>query len=372
MAGTVKKDGATWYFVLDLGKDAHGKRQQKKKRGFKTKKEAHAALVKLENELVQGSYVEPSKMRYGEFLTNWLEDKKTKVKKSTHRTYQWLVEKHICPALGHNELRKITPMMIQSYYNQLYREGSLSGAIIQKIHTLINDSLKKAERWELISKNVASLVDRPKASRRDLNVWTLEQSKTFLKVSVDDRLYLAFHLALTTGMRQSEILGLRWKDVNYEDLSISVTQILSHDGKSLNSGSKTASSIRKVHVPQETIKLLERHFRKSQKEKEMYAELYSDHGLVICTSVGTPVIPRNLMRSFYRLIEKAKLPKIRFHDLRHTHATLLLSQGVNPKIVAERLGHADVRITLDTYSHLLPSMQKETAQNFGKIMFGDQ
>lgn len=370
MSGSVKKEGNTWYFVIDLGKDLlTGKRIQKKKRGFKTKKEANTALAETLNEVNKGTYVEPSKILFSDYLNQWLHDKQINIMPSTYSNYRWLVDKHINPYLGNVELSKLNPMIIQKFYNDLVLKGSLAQENIQKIHSLIKDSLNKAERWGLISKNVASLVDRPKAYKKEMSVWTIEEVKEFLIAAKDDRLFVAFILAISTGMRQAEILGLRWKDLDTEDSSISIVQTLSHDGKTLKTGTKTKAGMRKVHLPLETLQILQKHKRLIELEKKQNSPLYTDNDLIVCTTVGTPVIPRNLMRSYYRLISNAKLTKIRFHDLRHTHATLLLKQGVNPKIVAERLGHADIRITLDTYSHLMPSMQKEATAEFGKLLF---
>lgn len=373
MAGSVKKDGTSWYYIVELGRDLRtGKRKQKKKRGFKTKKEAQTALTHAESEILKGDYSEPSKILFGDYLDLWLNDKKTRIKTSTYGTYYWLVTNYIKKGLGHIQISKLTPMLIQQYYNELITNRSIVNENIQKIHSLINNSLNRALRWGLINKNVASLVDRPRSTKREISVWTLEQIHKFLHESDTDPLAIAFHIAITSGMRQSEILGLRWKDIDFTDNYLSVVQSLSHDGKTMSVGSKTKSGTRKIHLPIETMEMLRKNQRIQENDKKHYTGIYQDHGLVVCTSVGTPVNPRNLMRTFYRLTKSSKLPRIRFHDLRHTHATLLLKQGVNPKIVAERLGHADVRITLDTYSHLLPSMQLETANNFGKMFYGEQ
>ncbi|TDF96596.1 tyrosine-type recombinase/integrase [Paenibacillus piri] len=370
MPGSIKKDGSTWYYILELGKDPKsGKRKQKKKRGFKTKKEAQAALVQAENEVLKGTFVE-TEILYKDFLDKWLEDKKTKVKESTLSTYTWLTNTYISPTLGMYELSNLKPWIIQDFYNELVNQGKLSRENVQKVHSLVHDSLKRAERWELIQRNPASLVDRPRASKKEMSFWTQEEVLTFLKEAKDDRLYGAFLLAITTGMRQAEILGLRWKDIDFNDGSLCIVQTLSHDGKRLITGAKTNASIRKVDLPEETLRALRIHYKLIHFEKCELEDGYQDHDLVVCTQLGTPVIPRNLMRSFYRITRNAGVPKIRFHDLRHTHASMLLKQGVNPKIVAERLGHANIRITLETYSHLMPSMQKETAQNFGKLLFG--
>ncbi|MDR4998974.1 site-specific integrase [Brevibacillus parabrevis] len=375
MAGsTIKKDGKTWYFVLTYGKKADGKQKQYKRRGFKTKQEAQKAYNELIHSLENGTYIEPSKMLYKDYmLDHWLKDKQTRVKKQTLRTYRWLVEMHILNDLGNIELTKLSPMIIQGLYNRLTEEKILSDENIQKVHTIINDSLRKAERWDLIPKNPAARVDRPKAVKKEITVWTVEEVKRFLKHADGySRYSIAFLLALSTGARQGEVLGLRFKDVDFDNGCIRITQTLSNDGKEILPYTKTKSGARTIDLPEETIIHLRKHKELITKEKQAVgANAYCDLDLVVCTEIGTPTNKSNLRRIFNSIIKKANVPKIRFHDLRHTHATLLLLQGVNPKIVSERLGHADVRLTLDTYSHLLPSMQKETARNFGKMIFGD-
>lgn len=192
--------------------------------------------------------------------------------------------------------------------------------------------------------------------------------KLFIKHSdINSRYFIAPLLGLTTGMRIGEILGLRWKDVDLENGCLRITQTLSSDGKELMPYTKTTSGMRTIDLPPETISYLIHHKKRIKKERKL--PLYQDLDLVVCSEVGTPTNKSNIRRFFNAQIERVGLPKIRFHDTRHTHATLLLLQGVNPKIVSERLGHADVRISLDTYSHLLPSMQKETAVMFGRMLF---
>jgi integrase len=369
LAGSVRKDGNTWYYVLELGK-VNGKRRQKKKRGFKTKKEAQNALIEAEHTLLKnGTYIEPSKMLYKDYLHSWLDDKKTLIKESTYKTYSWLINKYIIPFLGDKEISQIRPIDIQKFYNELINKDLLSRENIQKIHSLINDSLKKAEKWELIKRNVASLVDRPKAFKKELSVWEIDEVKKFLLAARTSRYYIAFLLALTTGMRQGEILALRWKDIDFNNNTLSVKQTLSHTGNKIIPGAKTKSSLRSITLPLETVNALARHKKVIQYEKKIADVLYKDYDLVVCTNIGTPCSPRNLLRSFYSAIKKANVPRIRFHDLRHTHATLLLKQGIHPKVVAERLGHSNIRITLDTYSHVLPTMQLETANKINDLLF---
>ena len=369
MKGSVRKEGSSWYYVVTLGKKPNGKPNQKKKRGFKTKREANQALNEIIAQYNKGVYIEPSKMVYSEFLIQWLEDKQRSVQQSTYESYVILVKKHISPLLGHIVLSEMKPLTIQNFYNYLFNEKGLSGSSIQKIHTLIKDSLKKAVKWELIHKNPADAVDRPKSEKHEVEVWNVEEINQFLKFAESDPLYIAFHIAISTGMRQGEILGVRWQDIDFKKNVLMVRQTLSHDGKQLKPGTKSRAGLRTISLPTETVIKLKKHHKKVIKERLLAGDIYKDNDLVVCTGLGTPINPSNLARSYQRLIAKSQVKLIRFHDLRHTHATILLLQNVNPKIVSERLGHADVRITLDTYSHLLPNMQIEAAEKINQALF---
>jgi len=368
MAGSVKKDGKSWYYVLEVG-TINGKRKQKKKRGFATKKEAQSALIEAEHSLIKDGYKETTKLLYKDFLVEWLNNKKTVIRESTYSTYSWLINNFIIPEIGDNDITKVSPIQIQTLYSKLLNNGNLSTENISKIHSLINNSLDRAYRWGLIKKNSAELVEKPRIQKKEMKVWTIDEVKTFLEISKSSRYHIAFVLALTTGMRRGEILGLRWKDINFNSNVLSVVQTLSVDGKKILSTTKSKTSNRNITLPTETINLLRLHFALIQKEKEYAGILYNDNDLVVSTNIGTPCIPRNLNRIFYSLLGQTKLTRIRFHDLRHTHATILLHQGVHPKIVAERLGHSNIKITLDTYSHVLPSMQTEMALKLNNILF---
>ena len=254
-----------WYFEINYSEG--GKYKKKKKRGFKTKKEAEAAMIEMQNEINKGTYIEPSKTLYSTFMADWLKDKQTKVQRRTLETYAGLVNNHILPALGHIEIAKLTPRHIQDLYNTLHETGRLSDENIQKVHTIINDSLNKAVSWGMVSKNVASVVDRPKARKKEMEVWDVEEAHAFLRVAETDRYYVAFLLALTTGMRQGEILGLRWKDVDLDAGIISITQTLSHDGKEMQVGAKTESGNRTVAIDEETIKALRNLYMRIKDEK---------------------------------------------------------------------------------------------------------
>lgn len=323
MAGTIRKDGATWCYVVDVGKDANGKRLQKKKRGFRTKKEAQIALAEVVHELSKGTYVSPSKIKFKDFLLQWLEDKQTKVREGSLDTYTWLTTRHIIPALGQVELCNLTPMMLQQHYNHLTKYNLLCDDNIRKVHILIKDALKKAERWGLVTKNVAAFVDAPKVSKKEVQIWDSDQVRKFLEVSKNSPYYMIFLITITTGMRKGEVLALAWKYVNLENGYLSITQVLNNRGK-IVPGTKTRSGFRSIDLPDETVDALIQHKTLIQKQKQHAAGTYHDLDLVNCTPLGKPIDRSNLSRTFKELIKKADLPDIRFHDLRHTHATLLL------------------------------------------------
>lgn len=366
--GYVKKEGSTWYYAVDLGKDANGKRRRKKERGFKTKREAEIALAKIVSELSKGTYVEPTKVLYKDFLYHWLESKRNSLRSQTHYNYEMITKKHVLPELGSLTVQKINSPTLQRFVDELCNKG-LTGAYIKKIIDVVNSSLKKAMRLGYIAQNPMELVDRPRIGKKEMRVWDKIEVEKFLTAAYPERCYIAFLLAITTGMRQGEILGLRWQDIDFENRTLSVRQTLSHDGKTILSEAKTKSSIRPIYLPDETLEALRKHRLLVKQEKLKAAVEYRDQDLVVCTTVGTPICPRNLNRTWYRLLNQSGVTQIRFHDLRHTHATLLLQKGIHVKVVAERLGHSNTRVTLDTYSHVLPTMQEEAAKAISDILF---
>jgi integrase len=368
--GSVRKEGSKWYYVIEMGRDANNKRIQKKKRGFKTKKEAKQALTEALNSLNSGTFVEPSKEKLGIFLDKWLEMKRMTIKESTFDTYRLNLTTHIIPELGNIPLKDLNPMIIQRFYLKLKNEKGLSNNTVRKLHSILVNALNHAVKLEMIVKNPVNLVDPPKEENSEMKVWDVEEVRQFLEVARGSHFYMVYLIALTTGMRQGEILGLSWNDINFDDGIIHVRQTLSKDGKKIIPSTKTASGTRSIAMPDELIAALKQHKISQSKHRLRLGPLYHDMNLVNSTENGTPINASNLRRNFSIFIKKANVKKIRFHDLRHTHATLLLKQGVHPKIVSERLGHADTRITLDRYSHLLPNMQKDTAREFGKMLFG--
>lgn len=357
----IYKDKNNTYFIqFDTYVD--GKRKQKKRRGFKTKSEAKKALTAIESEINKGTYIEPSSITIKELLSEWIEQKKATIKIQTYEVYEILINKHVLPRLGDCKLSNLKANQLQLFSNQLFQEG-YSPETIKKIFNIIRNLLDYAEKMELISTNVSKKVQLPSiANFKESSVWNDEEMLRFLDTAKTNRYFIVFHLALMTGLRQGEILGLRWKDVNFKKGILTITQTLSHDGKKILQGAKSKSSIRSVCLHEDTITLLEQHKDIMKQETMDLCKNFTENDLIVYTQNGTPVVPRNIVRTFKGLVKTANIPLIRFHDLRHTHATYLISRGLNPKIVADRLGHSDTRMTLDRYSHLLSSMQQEAVK----------
>jgi integrase len=366
--GQIKKEGSSWYFVAELGSDPiTGKRRRKKQRGFKTKRDAEKALALMEAEVYKGTYFEPSSMLIKEHMNDWFKSKKNSISIQTANTYEAYLKNRIIPYIGNVQLAQLSPILLQNFVNELKEEG-LASSSIKKIYSIIKGALDYAVNMELLPSNPITKIQLPKDSKKEIVVWDVPEIQSFQKAACLDRLYPAFYLAITTGMRRGEILGVRWKDVDLEKGMLNVRQTLSKDGRQFLPGAKTSAGIRSIKLSNDTIVLLKKQKTVVAKEKLSYGPEYEDNDLIICTSKGTPINPENLKRTFQRLIKEANVPSIRLHDLRHTHATMLLASGVNAKVISERLGHTNIKTTLDIYSHVLPSMQEEAANQIDTLL----
>ncbi|MEK3819636.1 site-specific integrase [Cytobacillus sp. FSL W8-0315] len=374
MKGYIRKRGKTYSYTVDIGKDLKtGKRKQKTRSGFRTKKEAQAALAELINNVEKGSYIEPTKQKLQDFALEYLEKSyKNKVKASTYERLHSLLLNQIFPWFGNIGLKDIDQFLIHQFYDEKIKEG-LSSSYIQRMHEVINMLLKIAYKWELIPKDIASLIEAPRLMKKEMKVWSVEQINEFLDHTKHSRYHPVFYLAAYTGMRKGEILGLTWDDINFEAKTIKVNRTLYKiKGQFLLHEPKTKHSIRTIYMDDDLVKVLKKQKAKQNVERMKYRGVYKEHNMVFAQESGEFVYPSAANILFVRYIKQTDLPVIRFHDLRHTHATILLQMGVNPKIVADRLGHSSVKITLDTYSHVLPSMQQDLSDQFSKVMKSGQ
>ncbi|WP_175559251.1 tyrosine-type recombinase/integrase [Sediminibacillus albus] len=231
----------------------------------------------------------------------------------------------------------LSSIHIQSFIDEL-RKNCLSDSTIKRIFNVVHASLNHAVQIEVIKKNPTNHIEKPKVSFKENVIWNLNEVSLFLKTSQNSPYYIVFLLALTTGMRQGEILGLRWKDIDFENECLYVRKTLTHDGKGFKDGLKSKAGYRSIGLDTHTLNALESKRNKNKVKKLENGSLYVDCDLVICTTKGAPINPRNLLRAFHNIISKTSLTKIRFHDLRHTHASLM-QQGENIKLISERLGH---------------------------------
>ncbi|MFC0188196.1 tyrosine-type recombinase/integrase [Fictibacillus aquaticus] len=369
MKGYFRKRGARWSFTLDIGRDEKtGKRKQKTVSGFSTKKEAQAAAADLIAKFEQGQYVEPSKVTVNEFLGDYMSvHYRSSVRPGTLERAEHMLKNHITPAFGHAMMKNLKPLHFQRFYAEK-SEAGLSPGTIKGMHTFLVTAMEMAVTWELLPNNPARRAKPPKQQQHTISVWSHEESEMFLQHAKGvSSYYLIFLVALYTGMRKGEILGLRWDDIDFEAKTIYVNQSLTYSLKELRiSEPKTKSSKRAILTPVHVLQELKKH-RLRQKEIKLKLGTGYDNALaekyVFTTSKGNFIYPQVLNKALVKLCKELELSPIRFHDLRHTHATMLLSLGVNPKIVSERLGHTSIVITLDTYSHVLPAMQEEMVTN---------
>lgn len=365
--GHIIKRGSKYSFVLDIGPDPEtGGRRQRWFSGYKTKKEAQTDMAKKIVEIEEGSYIEPSKMRVREFFLQYLEARKINLRETTYYNYRKHINNHIIPKLGNIPMQKLKGVDLEKFYGDL--SETMKPVTVRSIHQIVRTALSYAVRHEIVKKNVADVVSPPRGKEKTVNTWSEEHVLYFLDNAKDSRYYVAYLLAITCGMRKGEILGLQWKDIDFERRTLSVNRSLSHITKEFHEP-KTSSGKRLIVLPEITLLALQEHFQKISEEKERYGDGYNNFDLVCPTYNGNPCNFRSLTQLWKKLIKKCGVPDIRFHDLRHTHATLMLKQGIHPKIVSERLGHKKVGITLDTYSHVVPGLQEKAVEDFANNLF---
>jgi integrase len=307
-----------------------------------------------------GLVFDANNLRLKEYLEQWLSDSaRDSVKPNTFKSYSHLTYRHIIPALGGNKLKDLTSDHVRSFRRWKLEEG-LSTRTIQYLLTLLRKALQQAVDDGLIPRNAAQGVRVQQSRKEEIYPLTSEQVRALLEAAIDDRLVALYVVAIHCGLRQGELLGLKWEDINLEAETLRVKGTFS---KGEFTPPKTAKSRRSIKLTASATEALRKHRERQLTERKRFARLWQDHDLVFCSTIGSPLNRHNLItRSFKPLLQRVGLPQgIRFHDLRHTCATLLLSEGVHPKFVQELLGHATSSGTLDTYSHVVPGMGDHTA-----------
>jgi integrase len=377
MRGHIRKRGAKWCVVVDIGRDESGRRRQKWHSGFESKRAAEAALTDIKSRLATDTYVTPSKETTGAFLTRWLDSKRASVRPTTLRSYTGTIEQYVRPQLSGIPVQRLSPAHLNALYADLLANGrrgsagGLSPRTVRYVHTILRKALADALRWNVIVRNPADAATAPVPRTPEMTVWTAQEARRFLQGIKDDPLRALWTLALTTGMRRGELLGLKWTDVDLESARLSVRRSLAVvDGGPVESEPKTRRGRRSISLDESTVALLRQHRAEQAAQRLALGKPFTGGEYIFVSPDGHPIHPDTVTKRFQVLARRAKLPRIRFHDLRHTHATLALQAGVHPKVVSERLGHASTVITLDTYSHAVPALEEEAAARIASLLSG--
>ena len=370
MKGTVIKRGATWSVVIEIGRAADGRRIRRWHSGYRSRKEAERARVELLASLDKGAYVAPSRLSFGSFLVDeWLRAKQTNVKETTLALYELHVTKYVVPRLGGVPLLNLGPAHLNTLYAELLadrernRGRGLSPTTVRRVHTTLHKALADAVRWGRLARNPADQADPPREATPEMSVWDPLQLRTFLDSVRSDRLFAAWLLAATTGMRRGEILGLRWSDVDLEGGTLSVRQIRTVARyKVITVTPKTERGARTVALDPQTLSALESHRVLQIEERLRSGPEYQDsEGLVFTQPDGSTIHPERFSSWFKQHCQRSGLPSIRLHDVRHSYVTALLGEGVPLKVVSQRVGHSSPMVTMTIYQHVLPGDDRAAA-----------
>jgi integrase len=378
MRGHVRERGkGKWYAVLDVRDPATGKRRRKwHSLKAKGKREAQIECARLIHEMSTGAYIVPSRATLAAYLEVWLVDIKSRITPKTHLRYSELARKNIVPLLGETPLKDLQPAAISQAYATLLESGhrkggGLSAGTVRHVHRLLKQALAQAVSWGgdwAISRNPCDAVKPPKAAPAKMHVHDVAQTVDLLEALRDNRLFPAVLLAALCGLRRGEIAALRWGQVDLQAGSLAVVQSAEQTKRTVRYKEPKTGRARTVALSPMMVEELRAHRLRQAEELLRLGIRVTDETFVVARADGLPLQPDTLTQEWKRLVAKTGLPRIRFHDLRHSHATHLLASGVHPKIASERLGHSKVGITLDLYSHVLPGMQEDAVAKVDAAM----
>ena len=366
----IKRYKGSYSIVLNLGHDpSSGKLKQQWVTVKGSRKDAEKRLSELLHQLDTDTFVKPGKTTVSEFLERWLEDYKSNLSPRGFERYESIIRKHLIPALGSIPLTQLKPEQIQKYYTTSLNTG-LSAGTVTYHHAVLHVALKTAVKLGLINRNSADAVDPPKIRRTEMQTWDEDEIYRFLAAAKNTPYYALFYTALFTGMRRSELLALRWNDVDFIQSQVFVSRGLHQlkDGSYIFTETKSATSRRTIALPPSATLRLKDHQEKKKLELKMLGTSLEGDDLIFSNLDGKPLRPNTITRAWATVAAHCGLKAIRLHDARHSHASLMLKQGIHPKIVQERLGHSSIQITLDTYSHVAPGLQQAAAERFDELL----
>jgi len=370
MKGGIKKRGKDSYLVcIALGKDPNtGKYRSHYETVTGTREEAKKRRAELVHQLDSGSFLKPGKVTFGEYLGRWLQEyAQPNLSPRGFERYAGIIRKYFIPELGSILLAQVKPEHIQKHYAAMQNKG-LSAGTIKYHHAVARKALQTAIKWGLLARNPADGAEVPRVRRHEMHTWSELEVCAFLEAAKDSPYFALFHTALYTGMRRSELLGLQWKDVGIQ--KIHVNRGLHHlkDGSYVFTQPKSVKSSRGIDLSPSSMLVLAEHKDRQEGIRAVQGIPLTEDSLVFSQYDGQPLRPNTITRAWTLMANKAGVRPIRLHDARHTHASLMLKQGVHPKIVQERLGHASITMTLDIYSHVAPGLQQAAAESFDRLL----
>jgi integrase len=355
-----------------------------------TRHEVKDKLTKALRDQQEGLPIVGEKETVAHFLAHWLEQvAATKVRPSTLESYRWITERHLIPGIGRYKLAKLSAQEIQAFLTDRLNSGrqphtmrgkkpaesiaaanpALSARTVQHIHATLRTALDQALRWNLVARNVAGMVDAPRVRRQEVQPYTPEEARMLLDAVADDRLEALYSAAMAIGLRQGEALALKWSDLDFSAGTVELRNSLQRvKGKLQLVEVKAQRSRRTITLPAVALSALSRHRARQEEERHFAGERWQESGFVFTTTIGTPLDGTTVTHRFQAILKAAGLRRIRFHDLRHTCATLLLAQGVHPRVIMEILGHSQIAITMNLYAHVIPAMRKEVAAHMDALL----
>ena len=375
MRGHIRKRSKnSWAIVLSMGRDPQtGKKKYQWQSVKGTKKQAEKVLAGLLHRLDTGDFVKPTRRKVGDFLSQWLRDYAwANLSPRTAEGYECVINCHLIPELGSLPLPELTPQHIQQYYTDKLAngrrdgKGALSTGTVRHHHNVLHHALESAVKWGLLGRNPAHAATPPRPQRHEMRTLDEDDIHTLLEAAKKTPYYALFYTALYTGMRRSELLALRWSDVDLDLALVSVNRTLHQlqNGTIVFRTPKTAKGRRMVDLPPSAAIVLREHRQQQEAIRTLMGIRLESDDLIFSKPDGKPLIPGTVTHTWIKLVRRNGLGGIRLHDSRHSHATLMLKAGIHPKVVQERLGHASIQITLDTYSHTVPGLQRAAAARF--------
>jgi integrase len=356
-----------WAIVLDVADPVTGKRKRKWHAFSGTKREAQTECARLVAAMSGGSYAEPAKTTVAQFFERWLAHMASQVAPRTHERYSELALKNIAPLLGAVRLSSLRPEQIGTAYAKALANGRRDGAgglsprTVHHMHRILRQALAEAVRWRMLTTYPADLVNPPKVERRSMQTYNMPETAILIEAARGTRIFVPALLAVLCGLRRGEILALRWRHLYIETGQLAIAESLEQTNASLRFKETKSGRARTVALSATVLAELRAHRAEQAQQLLRLGIRLNPETLIVGREDGEPMQPRSLTHEWQKLVSRRKLRSVRFHDLRHAHATHLLASGVHPKIASERLGHSSVGITLDLYSHVTRGMQADAA-----------